>query len=190
MSCRTSGLKELEGVIPPYIHHYISRRYAEHLALICSGEFQEVFLISRTLAEVVEALLTNGIDPYSAGVYLGRLRKGKPVFVPSTNVLQELYQVEGVLYNALVVAQEGLKPFLYGGDILRKSVVGCHPPLTKGEVVAVVGTDWNVYGLGISKIRGCDDLDTLKDLEEVAANLFDVGWYIRGEARRERKYKA
>ncbi len=188
--CRKTALQKIVGSLPPHISEYLKRKYAEATILSCEGRLTEIFILSEELTKVVDKIIAQGLTPYSAGLYLGRLRKGKPSFIPSINILQEIYQETGEVVNALVVAEEGLKPFLYGGDVLRKSVVSCHQPLKKGDVVAILGTDMRVYGLGISKIDGCEELERRKDLDEVASNLFDVGWYIRGEARKERKYKA
>jgi len=183
-------MREIQGMLPPHVSEYLMRKYSGTTLLLCSNRFKEVFILSEKLVRVVDEVVKYGLTPYSAGLYLGRFRKGKPHFIPSINILQEMYEDTKKLVNALVVADEGLKPFLYGGDILRKSVVGCYPPVRKGDVVAVLGADMRVYGLGLSRVEDCGELEKKRDLEEVASNVFDVGWYVRGEARRERKYKA
>ncbi|MEO3993466.1 MAG: hypothetical protein QN229_04070 [Desulfurococcaceae archaeon TW002] len=187
--CQEASLQEIREELPPHIVEYLMSKYTQATLLICSNKITEVFILSKVIAEVVGRVITQGLTPYAAGLYLGRLRKNKPRFIPSTNILQEMFRETEELINALIVAEEGLKPFLYGGDILRKSVVSCYEPVRKGEVVAVLGTDKIVYGLGLSRIRSCEELENMEDLEEVASNVFDVGWYIRGEARKERKYK-
>ncbi|MFN3268351.1 MAG: hypothetical protein ACK416_03720 [Zestosphaera sp.] len=187
--CRETSLQEILEELPQHITEYLTRKYARATLLLCSNKITEVFILSEVIAEVVGRVVAQGLTPYSAGFYVGRLRKSKPRFIPSINLLQEMLREAGELINAFVVADEGLKPFLYGGDILRKSVVGCYEPVRRGEIVAVLGTDKIVYGLGLSRVEGCEELKSMKDLEEVASNVFDVGWYIRGEARGERKYK-
>lgn len=188
--CWKTSMQEIQEVLPPHISEYLTKKYSGTTLLLCSNRFTEVFILSEKLAKVVNEVMKYGLTPYSAGLYLGRVRKGMPHFIPSINILQEMYEETKKLVNALVVTDEGLKPFLYGGDILKKSVVECYPPVKKRDVVAVLGADMRVYGLGLSKIEGCEELEKKRDLEEVASNIFDVGWYIRGEARRERKYKA
>ncbi|MEM0475139.1 MAG: hypothetical protein QXV93_07470 [Zestosphaera sp.] len=187
--CDKASVADFAGELPPHVSEYLVRRYADATLLLCTGRFTEVFVLSKPLARVVDEVLSRGITPYSAGLYLGRLRKGVPRFIPSTNILQEIYDEIGRVINAFVVADEGLKPFLYGGDILRKSVLGCYQPVKKREVVAILGADMRVYGLGLSKVDSCEELSEKRDLDEVASNIFDVGWYIRGEVRGERKYK-
>ncbi|MEM2021507.1 MAG: hypothetical protein QXP80_04715 [Zestosphaera sp.] len=188
MKCRIAKPEELESV-PGYVLKHV-RKDPKASLLVCSGDFDEVFLISGELARLVKEVLASGLTPYSAGLYVGRVRRGRPRFVPSVNLLQDLYREADALINALVVSQEGVKPFLYGGDILKKSVIECHPPVERGEVVSVLDADMHVYGLGISRISGCEELGELRELDVVAVNMFDVGWYIRGEAYSERKYKA
>lgn len=188
--CWKTALREIQEKLPSHITKYLAKKYPEEVLLLCTDRFTEVFILNARMTEAVDKALTYGVTPYSAGLYLGRIRKGKPQFIPSTNILHEIYHETGEVVNALIVAEEGLKPFLYGGDILKKSVINCHEPVRKGDVVAVLGADMLIYGLGLSKIGSCDELGSKKDLEEVASNIFDVGWYIRGEVRKERKYKA
>lgn len=188
--CRKTRLQEIQDWLPPHLSEYLVEKYSESTLLLCTNRFTEVFIVSEALAEIVDLVMARGLTPYATGFYLGRLRKGMPHFIPSINVLHEMYRETGRVINAFVVADEGLKPFLYGGDILKKSVLSCYHPVRKGDVVAILGTDMRVYGLGLSKIDGCEELREKGELEEVASNIFDVGWYIRGEARRERKYKA
>lgn len=190
VKCRKTSLQEIAGVLPQHISEHLARKYSKTTLLLCTNKLTEVYVLSEALTKIVDEVTAHGITPYSAGLYLGRLRKGAPRFIPSTNILQEIYRETGELVNALVVTEEGLKPFLYGGDILRKSVVGCYPPVRRGDVVAILGTDKIVYGLGLSKIDSCEELEKKRELDEAASNIFDVGWYIRGEARKERKYKA
>lgn len=190
VKCRKTSLQDVAGELPPHVSKYLTMKYSGATLLLCTNRFTEVYVLSEALTKVVDEVIARGITPYSAGLYLGRLRKGVPRFIPSTNILRETYLGTGELVNALIVAEEGLKPFLYGGDILRRSVVGCYPPVRRGDVVAILGTDKIVYGLGLSKIDCCEELEKKRELDEVASNIFDVGWYIRGEALKERKYKA
>lgn len=188
MRCRVAKPEELESV-PEHVLKHVGRDPDASL-LVCSGDFDEVFLVRGEVARLVKEVLARGLTPYSAGLYVGRVRRGRPRFVPSVNLIQDLYREAGALISALVVSQEGVRPFLYGADVLKKSVVECHPPVERGGVVSVLGTDMHVYGLGVSRISGCEELGGLRELDVVAVNMFDVGWYIRGEARGERKYKA
>ena len=157
--------------------------------MICKGIFEEAYIISDTLTKVIKVIFSKGYIPYSAGLYIGRIRKSKPYFIPSINLLQLIYNELG-LRRAIVVSDEGLKPFLYGNDILRKSVIECYEPLSKNDVVGIVGTEGYVYGIGLCTMERCNDLKRLKDLDLVARNVFDVGWYLRGGTEaRERMFK-
>ncbi len=157
--------------------------------MVCKGIFSEVYIISNDLVEAIKIIFSKGYVPYSAGLYIGRIRRSRPQFVPSVNLLQLIYERLGPR-RALIVSEEGLKPFLYGNDILRKSVVKCYEPLNKDEVVGIVSNDGYVYGIGLSVVEGCKDLNALNELDLVAKNIFDVGWYLRGGTEaRERMLK-
>jgi ribosome biogenesis protein Nip4 len=74
--------------------------------------------------------------------------------------------------------------------VLRASVLECFEPLSKGEVVGIVGEDGFVYGVGLSVIDSCQEIEGLRNVDVVAENVFDVGWYLRGGTKaRERKFK-
>ena len=168
-----------------------ARSIAESLGtvLVCSGEFSEVYLVSNLMADAIATLFKRGYVPYSAGLYAGRLRRSRPEFIPSVSLLQIIYDSVGPR-RAIEVSEEGLKPFLYGNDILRKSVTKCYEPVSRGEVVGILGSDGYVYGVGLSNVDSCSELSKLRDLDEVAKNVFDIGWYLRGGTEpRERKYK-
>jgi len=147
--------------------------------MICSGVFTEAYILPKNLVTTVIKLFTSGYVPYSAGLYVGRLRRLKPRFIPSINALYIIYKNIG-LKRALMVSEEGLKPFLYGNDILKMSVIKCFEPIDKDEVVGIVGSDKYVYGIGLSTISSCEEIKKLKDVDVVAYNVFDVGWYLRG----------
>ncbi|MCD6278113.1 MAG: hypothetical protein J7J11_00350 [Desulfurococcales archaeon] len=157
--------------------------------LICSGEFTELYLVSDLLASAAAVLFRKNYVPYSAGLYAGRLRKRPPRFIPSANLLQLIYDALGPR-RAVEVSEEGIKPFLYGNDILKKSVLKCYEPVSRSEVVGIIGSDGYVYGVGLSNLQSCKELASLSDLDEVAQNVFDIGWYLRGGTKpREKKYK-
>ncbi len=158
--------------------------------LVCRGEFAEAYLLRGEVVDLVKGLLGSGRVPYAAGLYAGRLRRSRPTFVPSVDFLSFLYSGLGSLRRALIVGERGLKPFLYGKDVLRASVLKCFEPLSKGEVVGVVGEDGFVYGVGLSVIDSCREVEGLGSVDVVAENVFDVGWYLRGGTEaRERKFK-
>jgi len=157
--------------------------------MICEGVFKEVYIVSGELINVIKVIFKSGRIPYSAGLYLGRLRREKPKLIPSVNTIQIIYDKLG-FRRALIVREEGIKPFLYGNDIIKKSVIKCIEPLELGDIVGIVGEDNYVYGVGLSVIGSCNELNSLKDNDMVARNIFDVGWYLRGGTEvRERMFK-
>ena len=157
---------------------------------ICGGRFMEAYLVSGDFLRIIEKIEASGRYPYSAGIYVGRLRRRKPTLIPSADFLTYLYSVLGRPLRALTVSESGLKPFLYGNDILKASIIRCHPPIDEGEVVGVLGRDNVVYGVGLSKIASCREIQGLKPTDPVALNVFDVGWYVRGGTTlKERKFK-
>jgi len=174
--------------------YVIDRQVVEDLLrdkslMICEGIFKEAYLLDERVKQLVEKLLEVGKVPYSAGLYIGRLRRKRPTFIPSVNLLNKLHLILKRPYRALVVKKEGIKPFLYGKDILKASVVGCYAPIIKGDVIAVFGEDKQVYGIGLSTISSCNEIKDLKRTDPVAIHVFDVGWYLRGGTEpRERMY--
>jgi hypothetical protein len=71
--CRKTALQEIAGSLPPHISEYLRREYAEATILSCEGRFTEIFVLSEELAKVVEKIIAQGLTPYSAGLYLGRV---------------------------------------------------------------------------------------------------------------------
>jgi ribosome biogenesis protein Nip4 len=192
--CFYGGTKVLEA-IHKFFKGFLSMQEVKDLLngytpLICEGVFMEAYLLSKDVLETVNILLQSGRVPYSAGIYVGRLRRKEPSFIPSTDFLQYVYSSLGRILKALVIGGEGIKPFLYGKDVLKASVRKCIPPIKKSDIVSIVGEDQYVYGLGLSTIGSCDEISSLKRTDPVAINVFDVGWYLRGGTEaRERKYR-
>jgi ribosome biogenesis protein Nip4 len=166
------------------------RKIFENRKIIkCSGVFTELYALSQEQLRVFHKLTSSGRYPYSAGMYLGRLRKRKPLFIPSITLLHLLYHSTGKPVRALMIDKNGLKPFLYGGDVLKMSVIKCYPPIEKGEIVSIIDVDSFVYGVALSTINDCD-LRGLNETSMVARNIFDIGWYLRGGTEpREKKIK-
>ena len=184
-----------EGIVLERVREYlmndelVKKVLKEFTPLICEANFREVYLLRERVKELVLGVFKSGRAPYSAGLYLGRLRDSRPKLIPSTTFLQHVNSILGHAYRALTVGINGLKPFLYGKDVLKASVVGCHPPIIKNDLLAVSGRDGYVYGAAISLINSCIELKSLKKTDPVALRVFDVGWFLReGKEPRERKY--
>jgi len=180
----------MEGVVARLFGEDAVKVFEGFSLLVCRGEFAEAYLLRGEVTDLVKSLLDSGRVPYAAGLYAGRLRKSCPTFVPSVDFLSFLYSGLGGFRRALVVSERGLKPFLYGKDVLKASVLECFEPLSKGEVVGIVSEDGFVYGVGLSVIDSCREVKGLRNVDVVAENVFDVGWYLRGGTEaRERKFK-
>lgn len=199
LRCRAGGIECVVSVdLELKVLNHISRlfgpdvsRYVSSLGrvIVCSGIFSEAYLVSSELLGVVKELFRSGYVPYSVGLYLGRLRFSRPYFIPSVNLLEVIYRRFGPR-RALIVSESGIRPFLYGNDVLKASIISCYEPLSKGDVVGILGSDGYVYGVGLCMISSCSDVGRLKELEVVAKNIFDVGWYLRGGTEaRERMFK-
>ncbi len=157
--------------------------------IICSALFAESYLISDKLMKAVTKLWGVSRNPYCAGIYLGRLRRSKPYLIPSAMLASAVFSKLGSYVNSVVVSESGLKPFLYGKDILKASVIKTYPKIVSGNYTFVLGSDGYVYGVGIAEVSG-EEVGGLKDLDLVVRNVFDVGWYLRGGTEpRERKFK-
>ncbi|MEM0361779.1 MAG: hypothetical protein QXY36_01420 [Sulfolobales archaeon] len=157
--------------------------------LLCTALFTEAYLISDELLNTIKKLWSAGRNPYSAGIYLGRLRKRKPYLIPSTILASAVFSRLGRYVNSVVVSDSGLKPFLYGRDVLKTSVIKAYPTIVKGSPTFVLGIDGYVYGVGIATTNG-EDIGRLDESEVVVKNVFDVGWYLRGGTQpKEKKFK-
>ncbi len=182
-----------ESFIREYLHHLFGNDVLHALSgfefLVCEGVFSEAYMLWGSVASLVKRLMSSGRVPYMAGVYVGRVRGSRPRLLPSADFLSLLYSRLGRLVRAVVVGAEGLKPFLYGRDVLRASVKKCFDPLDRGEVVGVVGEDGFIYGVGLSALDSCRELQGLRAEDLVVENVFDVGWFIRGSQGRERKFR-
>ena len=199
LECRSGGIRcVIDGAECLRVSREVARLFGKEVAdgalknfaiMVCSDAFVETYALSKEVARVVEVLFSSGYIPYSAGMYLGRLRKARPVFIPSTQLLELLYSTHG-LARAFMIGESGVRPFLYGKDVLGVSLLKCFPPIEPGEVVGIVGRDGSIYGLGLSTVGSCEEAYRLRGSRRVIArNIFDVGWYIRGISLGERKYK-
>lgn len=159
------------------------------MLVLCTALFTEAYLVSDELLSIIKKLWSASRNPYSAGIYLGRLRRRKPCLIPSTMLASAVFSRLGRYVNSVVVSDSGLKPFLYGRDVLKASVIKAYPKILEGNPTFVLGIDGYVYGVGIAAASS-EDLERLNESEVVVKNVFDVGWYLRGGTKpREKKFK-
>lgn len=99
-----------------------------------------------------------------SGRWVGLSVKG--LVVPSIQLLNEIYSREGPA-AAIIVAEQGVKAFLYGNDVLVESVIEAYPP-ADGIVGVLDSTDMKVIGVAkYSKKEG------------VYKNVYDAGIFLR-----------
>lgn len=125
------------------------------------------FLLNQDLKKLVRR------DFYYAGIYLGKVKKGK--FFPSFNLLVILAKGEA---NKIVVDKKAAWLFICGRDIFRKAILGLHGSRRKGAYTLVL----NEFGecLGFGKITGSLDVNA-KGNEVAVKHISDVGDFLRRE---------
>ncbi len=126
----------------------------------------ELHLVSPGLEELITLLGRLGRHPYSAGLFLGWIRRRK--FHPSLPLIQ---RITGLADKGIVrVAEKASQLFLYGRDVLCGSIkgfVGGRP--RKGQLVIIANELGEPLGLGV--FRG--------GKEVCVENKLDLGWYLR-----------
>ncbi|MGC8982339.1 MAG: hypothetical protein ACP5KA_01065 [Desulfurococcaceae archaeon] len=90
----------------------------------------------------------------------------KNVLAPSIPLVKSIYDKTGVK-AAIIVAEKGVKAFLYGNDILAESVVKVIPPHV-GLYAVVDSTDGEI--VGFAKWNGT---------KKVYENVYDLGVFLR-----------
>ncbi len=189
MRCELSGEE---------LHRHVERLYGKealealvgYTPLYCSDGFTEVYLLRQPLLEAVSLLMMSGKVPYYSGLYAGRIRDRKPLFIPSHLLAEKIYEHIGRSVRAFTASEQGIKVLMYGKDLLKESVISCYEPLEAGEVVSILGTDGRVYAIGLSEISKCSELGKLGKTQVIAQTIFDLGWYLRGGTiPREPKYR-
>jgi ribosome biogenesis protein Nip4 len=118
----------------------------------------EVFLTTKTTLQTLERCRKR---PYTAGLYLGEIKKG-----------DFLLGLEGAAllgphtYKKVVVNKKAEQLVLYGRDVLHKSVLKHPPDIGFNERCLIVNEQDEVLGIGRVE-RDC------------IKNLADRGWYLR-----------
>ena len=89
LTCRVDN----EGLVPNAVKSYlmsddlVAKVIGGLTGLICTGVFTEAYLLTESLLNAVTRLIGSGRVPYAAGIYVGRLRKVRPTFIPSHDFL-------------------------------------------------------------------------------------------------------
>ena len=110
-------------------------------------------------------------DLFYAGLYLGKLKKGK--FFPSFNLLSILAEKKA---NQVVVDEKAAWLFICGRDIFGAGITAVRGSRRKGDFTLVV----NVFGECLGFGRIIQDLNS-KGSSTAIQNVSDVGDFLRRE---------
>ena len=139
-------------------------------------ERNELFLVSANIESFVSKYV-KGImnkEPYSLGLFLGRIMKGK--YELSMDIAEKLFTM--AKRNAIMINDQASALFLYGRDVMAKSILKTYPPLSK--VVLVVNRFEDFLGLCKLTVKPRELLSgKLKGEEIVCLNIIDKGWFLR-----------
>jgi len=155
----------------------VERVFAGKTIYITRGvERNELFLVSANMESFVSKYI-KGImkkEPYSLGLFLGQIVKGK--YEISMDIAEKLF-IEAKR-NAIMVNDHASALFLYGRDIMAKSILKVYPPLSR--IVVVVNRFEDFLGLCKLTVKPKELLsETLKGDEIVCLNVIDKGWFLR-----------
>jgi ribosome biogenesis protein Nip4 len=125
------------------------------------------FLLNEALLKIA------GKDFFYAGIYLGKIKKGK--FFPSFNLLTMLAKGEA---NKIVVDKKAAWLFICGRDIFSQGILAVHGSQKKGDHALVLNEFGECLGFG----RIINRLDRTAANEVVIKNISDVGDFLRREA--------
>ena len=125
------------------------------------------FLLNESLLRIARK------DFYYAGIYLGKIKKGK--FFPSFNLLTMLAKGEA---NKIVVDKKAAWLFICGRDIFSQGILAVRGSQKKGDHALVLNEFGECLGFG----RMINRLDRAAANEVVIKNISDVGDFLRREA--------
>jgi ribosome biogenesis protein Nip4 len=125
------------------------------------------FLLNESLLRIARK------DFYYAGIYLGKIKKGK--FFPSFNLLTMLAKGEA---NKIVVDKKAAWLFICGRDIFSQGILSVHGSQKKGDHALVLNEFGECLGFG----RIINRFDRAIANEVVIKNISDVGDFLRREA--------
>ena len=125
------------------------------------------FLLNEVLLKIARK------DFYHAGIYLGKIKKGK--FFPSFNLLTMLSKGEA---NKIVADKKAAWLFICGRDIFSQGILTVRGSQKKGDHALVLNELGECLGFG----RIVNRLDRAAANEIVVKNISDVGDFLRREA--------
>ncbi len=146
------------------------------LIYIFEGYFNEVYGVKPSFKYIIDKLQKRGKHPYALGLHMGRFRRNK--FIPS---LELGYMVSRSTNACVIVNTEGEKNFLYGKDLLIKSIIDVKSPIQKGQIVILLNREEEYIGLGkaLESITKKNNRIITKQTGFIIKNIVDLGWYLR-----------
>lgn len=141
-----------------------------NIIVVARNKRYEVFLVSTQLYEMFMEIKNVGLEPYSIGLFLGRMyvKKNRIRYIPSLESSEVLYNISR--RNAIMVNEKATQLALYGRNIFWENVIRIFPPIHKKYVVVITSAH---EPIALGRIR---ELNHGKKIIEV---LIDKGWYLR-----------
>ncbi len=154
------------------------RLSAMKIFAVGSAPWKTLFMVSGDLVDIASLEFS-----VAGGILIGWMRGDE--FVPSPWFFEELAKMRGSMACAALVAEQGVKAFLYGNDVLVASVLRIYEPFPKGSIVAVVdASDGRVIGVGRAAMDG-ESIEKAKRMGRMLSvaiiNVFDLGVLLRDE---------
>jgi predicted RNA-binding protein (TIGR00451 family) len=148
----------------------IFKQVPEGEILFATDKRTEAFIVSPEMLKLKEQLTR---DPYSLGIFAGELKDKK--LLPSLQLLNNTEPREDI---KVLVTNEAGQRFIYGKDIISKSVIWVSDKIMGKETVVVCDEDERPLGYAKALSNG----RIMKKLgnDPILKNIQDIGWYIRG----------
>ncbi|MCI4457183.1 MAG: hypothetical protein JHC19_03800 [Desulfurococcaceae archaeon] len=153
--------------------------------IVCLDEnCKEIFLTKDLSINYLDKMLRKNVEVIGLGIFIGSIIKKR--FVPSPHLLEIIYRSINKIRGAVSAEKDGVKNFLYGKDLLYRSLKDLYPPLEKGDIIAVLDKDdYSVIGVG----ELLEDLEKIMILKRdkryenmpIVANVMDLGIYLRAQ---------
>ena len=121
------------------------------------------------------------IDPYSAGLAIGELKKQ---FVPSiagADLFARYHERRSKKNNNkyyIIVSEKAENLVLYGRDIMGESIVAAYDALDENELVIVLNTALEAIAVGRTRFAG---RSLFQKGKVTVSTIVDAGYYLREE---------
>ncbi len=174
MKCRQPA-KEERTQINRALDRWGAFEFFKHKSLIIQEVGTEKRVVCLVTVGIEKAIQV--MDPYSAGLAIGELKKH---FIPSI-AGADLFARYGERKNNkyyIMVGEKAENLVLYGRDIMGESIVGASDALDENELVIVLNTAFEAIAVGRTRFAG--KLLFQKGRVTVST-IADAGYYLREE---------